>query len=175
MDWFAERITGGYVIRLGASRRPQKYTHAFTILDDGEFVGVSTKPLNITVVRTALEAGRQLLEGKEPFWRHKDYRRKSMAMIAYTPPRMMYNQVRNELLALEYPVNHGLFRVTITPSAPTGVNDIAYFDDILGKVVGKVWTITKMDLDIPPTGWNGLGFTYVNENDETKTLDIRVA
>lgn len=79
LPWFAERITGGYVIRFGASRRPQKYTHAFTILDDGEFVGVSTKPLNITVVRTAMEAGRQLLNGKEPYWRHIKTQEKRMS------------------------------------------------------------------------------------------------
>lgn len=79
LPWFAERITGGYVIRIGASRRPQKYTHAFTILDDGEFVGVSTEPLNITAVRTAIEAGRQLLDGKTPYWRHIKTQEKRMS------------------------------------------------------------------------------------------------
>lgn len=84
LPWFAERITGGYVIRLGAARRPQKYTHAFTILDDGEFVGVSTKPLNISVVRTALEAGRLLLDGKTPYWRHIKTQEKRMSKYVAT-------------------------------------------------------------------------------------------
>lgn len=97
-----------------------------------------------------------------------------MTMKAYTPPRYMYNQVRNELLTLDWPVDHGFFKVAITPPAPAGVDNIAYFNSILANVVGKVWTITMMDIDNPPTGWNGLGFTYTNENGETKTLDIRV-
>lgn len=82
MPWFAEGPLLVYLIRFGPDAHSfgDPYTHSFPLSLDGEFKGVSTKPLTAYAVRTAQEAGRTLL-GKEPFWRHQ-HRRKHMAGFA---------------------------------------------------------------------------------------------
>lgn len=80
LPWFAERFTG-WLVRIGAKKRPDPYTHCLPLSDAGEFVGVNTvNPLTVKIVRTAKEAGRQLLEGKEPYWRHRPKQEITMAL-----------------------------------------------------------------------------------------------